>query len=97
MQDRGPRDRAVSGRQTGTHRSSIPAARSRFVREGQSTQFKLAFAAEPGRDYEIQFTDLLPAHWQSAQTLPAGAEGTVEFTDEIVPGRAARYFRAVAK
>lgn len=74
-----------------------PALRARFVREGQSTQFKLAFAAEPGRDYEIQFTDLLPAHWQSAQTLPAGAEGTVEFTDEIVPGRAARYFRAVAK
>jgi hypothetical protein len=70
---------------------------ARFVRTEQSAQFKISFTGEPGRQYDIQFTDALPLNWQSAQKITADAQGNIEFTDDTVKTRTARFFRVVSQ
>jgi hypothetical protein len=70
---------------------------ARFVQTGQNSEFKLSFTGEPGREYDIQATDVLPPTWQSAQKITADSQGNVEFTDDTLKMRTARFLRVVAE
>ena len=54
----------------------------------------LTWQSVPGKTYTVQYSDLLPANWQTLQTGVAASAGAVSvFTDTTSLGHSQRYYR----
>ena len=54
----------------------------------------LTWQSVPGKTYAVQYSDLLPATWQTLQTGVAASAGAVTvFNDTTSPGHSQRYYR----
>ena len=87
---------AVRGRIARLNGNSNTAISTTLVGAGFTAgQFVIAISAEPGRQYEVQYsTTLLSGSWQTLATVNSG-HGVVTFTDTASAGTARRYYRVI--